>query len=133
MTRRARWLALACLLQAGLLAGCTESSASYPYDKDTVWNAAIAEAAVWGPTLIDEDDLLIRSEKTNLAGTEILYELKVRTDYNPFARRPSTRVHLRMGQTQPKRMRFEPMERRFLVKLGDTLQAMTARRRPVAR
>ena len=133
MMARARWLAPAWLLLAGLSAGCTESTASYPYDKDAVWNAVIAEAAVWGPTLIDEDHLLIRSEKTNLAGTEILYELKVRTDYNPFARRPSTRVHVSMGQTEPRRKRFEPMERRFLAKLGSTIQAMTARRRPVAR
>ena len=131
MIRAGGAVCLASLLAAALLGGCA-SSAAYPFDKDIVWSAAVAEATVWGPTLIDEDHLLVRSEKTDLIGTEILYELKVRTDYNPFARRPSARVHVSMLQTKPKRKRFASAEGRFLDKLGSTLQAMTARRRPAA-
>lgn len=109
------------------LAGCS-SSATYPYEREFVWTLAVAEAMVWRPTLIDDEQHRIVSEKTNLAGTELIYKLQLQPDLNPFARRPSTRAVVSVVQTKPSRKRFVEYERRFLAKLRASLEAMAARR-----
>lgn len=105
------------------MGGCS-STASFPYDRDTVWTVAVAEAAVWRPTLIDERNYRIVSEKTDLAGLEWEYRLHVGPDLNLFARRPSSRVDVSIRQTKPSRRRFLEDEKRFLAKLGISLAAM---------
>ena len=92
--------AWAVALATAALAGCS-SSATYPYERDFVWTLAVAEATVWRPTLIDEEQHRIVSEKTNLAGAELTCKLQLQPDLNPFARRPSTRAEtLRRGRAQ---------------------------------
>jgi len=84
MSARARPVAamVAAILVAGGGAGCS-SSASYPYPLDVVWRLAMAQAVAWKPESIDEDAHQVTSTKSNLAGAEIVRELKVRTDRTP--------------------------------------------------
>jgi len=103
-------------------AGCMRS-ASYPFRRDLVWRVAMTEATVWHPTLIDDDNRRVISEKTDLAGTELKYETKVEHDLNPFAPRPSTRVYVRMAQVKPQRRSFADLERQFLRKVAAILEA----------
>jgi hypothetical protein len=117
-------LAVACgLLSAA--AGCS-SSASFRYDRETVWRAAVGEAVIWRPTLIDDQKYVVESVKSDLAGSEQSYRLEVRRNPNPFARRPSTKVHVRMQQTRPKKVRFNRLEKEFLLALEAKLQAMAS-------
>lgn len=104
------------------ITGC-ETSAAFPFDYDTVWRAAVSEAIVWHPNLIDDRQRPYRVSctKNSLDGTEIKYELEVVKDLNPFARRPSTRVRLSMRQTKPRRVRFRQMEKEFLGKVAERL------------
>jgi len=110
-------------LAAATMAGCMPSSAAYPYSRDVVWQAAVAESIVWRPYPIEEDKHRVTSEKVGLAGEEMHYELEVKTDANPFARRPSTRVFVSMVQKKPKRRQFREQEQAFLQKLRATLDA----------
>ena len=109
-------------LLAGLAGGCTHSSAAFPLDRQAVWRVAMAQAVTWRPDVIDEDKLLVRATKTGLNENKLTYELKVRTDLNPFARRPSTRALVRIAQTAPKRKRFWDEERQFLNRLAGMVQ-----------
>lgn len=105
------------------ITGC-ETSAAFPFDYDIVWRAAVGEAIVWHPDLIDDVQRPYRVSCTraNLAGTEeVKYELEVARDPNPFARRPSTRVYVHIRQTKPTRRRFTQMEREFLEKITERL------------
>ena len=86
----------------------------------------MGEAIAWRPTLIDDKKYVIESDKTDLAGSEQHFELKVRRNPNLFARRPSTKVYVRMEQTEPKRVRFNRLEAEFLMRLKYKLEAMTA-------
>lgn len=108
-------------LAAAAMGGC-ETSAAFPFDRDTVWRAAVGESIVWRPDLIDDVIYRVTATKVNLARTEELkYELEVISDPNPFARRPSTRVYVSMRQTKPRRIRFTQQEKEFLEKVADRL------------
>lgn len=122
--------ALAFGLLAAALTGCSTTSQSFPLDRDMVWRAAVGEAVVWRPTLINDETYLIESVKTNLTGAEQRYKLTVDRDPNPFARRPSTRVYVRMGQTRPNRVRFKRLEKEFLMRLKAKLSELTPARSP---
>lgn len=110
------------------MAGCGGTSSSYPFDRDTVWRAAVGEAVVWRPDLIDSNKYFIESIKTNLTGTEQRYRLEVVRDPNLFARRPSTSIYVRMEQTQPRRIRFSDLEKEFLMRIRARLQAAVPQR-----
>lgn len=116
------------LVIAGLaITGCG-TSAAFPFNYDTVWNAAVGESIVWHPDLIDDRQRPYRvfSTKTTIpAGTELKYELEVANDLNPFARRPSTRVYVSMRQTKPRRVRFTQMEKEFLGKIAERLTTIS--------
>ncbi len=108
---------------AGLaITGCG-TSAAFPFNYDTVWNAAVGESIVWRPDLIDDQQRPYRvfSTRTIPGGMELKYELEVANDLNPFARRPSTRVYVSMRQTKPERVRFKQMEKEFLGKIAERL------------
>ncbi|OPX22203.1 MAG: hypothetical protein B1H04_05365 [Planctomycetales bacterium 4484_123] len=122
--------ALAAALAAGTLAGCGYSSAAFPMTRETVWPVAMAEAVTWQPTLIDEEKFLVESVKVDLADAEMVYRMKVEVDPNPFARRPSTRVYVRIAQTKPKRIRFAEAERAFLANLEVRLRQLARSGRP---
>ncbi len=113
---------------AATMAGCQGSSSSYPFDRDTVWRVAVGEAIVWRPNLIDGNKYFIESIKTDLAGTEQRYRLEVVRDPNLFARRPSTRIYVRMEQTRPRRLRFSDLEKEFLMRIRARLQEGTPQR-----
>ncbi len=121
-------LAAMFLVVAGLaITGCG-TSAAFPFNYDTVWNAAVGESIVWRPDLIDDQQRPYRvsATKTDLAtGTELKYELEVANDLNPFARRPSTRVYVSMRQTKPRRVRFTQMEKEFLGKIAERLTTIS--------
>ena len=104
------------------ITGC-ETSAAFPFDYNTVWNAAVGEAIVWHPDLIDDRQRPYRVSctRTSLTGTELKYDLTVDRDHNPFARRPSTRVYVSIRQTKPTRIRFTQVERDFLEKVAERL------------
>ncbi|MDY7009572.1 MAG: hypothetical protein SVV80_02320 [Planctomycetota bacterium] len=113
---------------AGLaITGCG-TSAAFPFDYDTVWRAAVGEAIVWHPDLIDDQQRPYRVSctKTNLDGMVFKYELEVVNDLNLFARRPSTRVYVNMRQTKPRRVRFTQMEKEFLGKIADRLTTISS-------
>ena len=116
--------ALPAALAVASLAGCGYSSAAFPLPREQVWNVAMAEAVAWQPTLIDEEKFLVESVKVDLADAEMVYRMKVEVDPNPFARRPSTRVYVRMAQTKPKLKRFVEAERAFLANLAVRLREM---------
>jgi len=115
---------LAALAALPLLAGCRYTSQTYHFDKAKVWSAAAGQAVAWHPDSIDEDDLSVESVKTDLAGNEIRYRLEVATDLNPFVRRPSTRVFVRMERIKPSRERFSQLEQDFLAKVQARLHAL---------
>ena len=112
---------------AAASAGCIHRSASFPYTREHVWQAALAEAMVWRPNRIDETRFVISSTKADLAGGEVAYELKLTRDPNPFARRPSTRAWVRMVQTRPVRRRFAQAEIDVLRKLRANSDALAGR------
>ncbi len=114
---------------AGVLGGCTYSSAAFPYDQQVVWQVAMSQAVVWHPDLIDDDARLVRATKIGLGDQKLTYEMKVRTDLNPFARRPSNRVYVRIAQRSPKRRRYTREEREFLRGVGVALAQVTRLRR----
>ncbi|MCD4699061.1 MAG: hypothetical protein K8R91_00605 [Phycisphaerae bacterium] len=116
-------LTVTSLAIAGLaITGC-DTSAAFPFNYDTVWHAAVGEAIVWRPDLIDDQQRPYRVSctKTNLDGTAFEYELEVAKNHNLFARRPSTRVYVSMRQTKPRRVRFTQMEKEFLGKIAERL------------
>ncbi len=102
--------------------GCG-TSAAFPFDYDIVWNAAVGEAIVWRPNIINDEarPYYICCTRSDLFGTEVKYDLKVTNDLNIFARRPSTRVHVSIRQTKPTRIRFTQMEKEFLAKVAERL------------
>ncbi|MCK4626915.1 MAG: hypothetical protein KAV00_16505 [Phycisphaerae bacterium] len=104
------------------ITGCGTSSA-FPFDYNTVWNAAVGEAIVWRPDIINDDarPYYVCCTRADLFGTEVKYDLKVTNDLNIFARRPSTRVHVSIRQTKPTRIRFTQMEKEFLAKVAERL------------
>ncbi len=105
------------------ITGC-ETSAAFPFDYDTVWQASVGEAIVWRPDMIDDQQRPYRiyCTKTSLGGGTVLkYDLKVDRDHNLFARRPSTRVYVSIRQTKPTRIRFTQMEKDFLEKVAERL------------
>ena len=106
------------------ITGC-ETSAAFPFNYDTVWQAAVGESIVWRPDLIDDQKRPYRvlCTRSSLSGTELKYELEVTRDLNPFARRPSTRVCVSIRQTKPTRIRFTQMEKEFLERIADRLTA----------
>ncbi len=115
--------ALSLAIVALAITGC-DTSATFPFDYDTVWNAAVGEAIVWKPDLIYDDKHPYRvcCTRTDLSGkTEIKYDLEVTKDINPFARRPSTKVSVSMRRTKPSRVRFTQMEKDFLEKVAERL------------
>jgi len=114
---------------AAVLAGCG-STRSFPYDRETVWRAAVGETVVWRPDSIDEQTRTVHAARVDLAGNRIDYDLKVFTDPNLFARRPSTAVRVYVRQTKPRRVRFPRVEREFLDRIGRKLQAMLAASSP---
>lgn len=118
-------LAVVVLAIPAALTGCRGSSASFPFDRDTVWRAAVGETIVWRPNLIDPDKYIVQSTKTDLGGSEYRYELRVAPDLNIFARRPSTRVHVRMQQALPETVRFKRLEREFLAGLKAKLAELS--------
>jgi len=122
--------ALPVALAVASLAGCGDSSAACPVPRERVGNVAMAEAVAWRPTLIDEEKFLVESVKVNLADAEMVYRMKVEVDPNPFARRPSTRVYVRIAQTKPKRIRFAEAERAFLANLEVRLRQLARSGRP---
>ena len=105
-----------CWLAAAVLSGCGGTTATYPLDKQLVWRASVGEAMVWRPKIYEEEYRIV-SERSDLAGNSFRYELKVRRNPNPFARRPSTRVTVSMEQTAPSRRRFVGLEEEFLQSL----------------
>lgn len=115
---------LAALAALSGLAGCRYSSQAYHFDKAKVWSAAAGQAVAWHPDSIDEDDLSVESVKTDLSGNEIRYRLEVATDLNPFVRRPSTRIFVRMERVKPSRQRFSQLEQDFLAKVQAKLDAL---------
>jgi len=116
---------LACGILAAGLCGC-QSARSYHFDRDTVWRAAIGEAVVWRPNVIDDEKYIIESRKIDpIAGTELHYQLKVVPDINPFAPRPSTRIYVRMEQLEPKSIRFKRLEEEFLMRVNFKLEALS--------
>ena len=110
-------------LLAAAMSGCHGSSATFPFERETVWRAAVGEATVWAPNRIDTEKYIIESTKTDLV-SERHYELSVTRDPNLFARRPSTKVHVRMRQTQPRGIEFTRLEREFLIRLRAKLEVM---------
>jgi hypothetical protein len=110
---------------AAALGGCRGTSANYPLDKHLVWRASQGEAMVWRPKIYQEQYRIV-SERRDLAGNAYRYELKVRSNPNPFARRPSTRVTVIMEQTSPSRRRFVQLEEQFLQSLQAVLVQLTA-------
>jgi len=115
------WTALA-LVAAGA-GGCGASSASFPYDREIVWRAVVAEAVAWRPTLIDDQKQIIRCERSDLAGAATEYEARAGRDWNLFAPRPSATVTVSMKQTKPTKLRFRQLEQEFLLAVAGTLQA----------
>ena len=113
-----------CGLAAAILGGCGGTSVNYPLDKQLVWRASVGEAMVWRPKIYEEEYRIV-SERKDLAGNAWRYELKVRRNPNPFARRPSTRVTVSMEQTAPSRRRYVELEEEFLQSLEATLIQMT--------
>ncbi len=105
---------------AAVTGGCG-TSAVFPFDKQTVWQAARGEAIVWHPTLIDDNRFCVKAAIANTTGAEVRYDLEVTKDMNPFATRPSTRVYVYMRQTRPRRVNFPQMERDFLIKVAERL------------
>ena len=104
------------------ITGC-DTSAAFRFDYNTVWNAAVGEAIVWKPDIINDDarPYYVCCTRADLFGTEVKYDLKVTNDLNIFARRPSTRVHVSIRQTKPTRIRFTQMEKEFLAKVAERL------------
>ena len=107
-----------------VLAGCG-STRCFPYDRQTVWQAAIGETIVWRPDSIDEQTGTVHAARVDLAGNRIDYDLKVFSNPNLFARRPSTAVRVYVRQTKPRRRRFPHVEGEFLNRIARRLQAMT--------
>ncbi len=113
-------------MAAGLVlaavSGCGGSSADFPFDRQTVWRAAVGESLVWRPNLIDENNYIVESTKDDLGGVEYRYRLKVTRNPNLFARRPSTTVRVWMGQITPRNVSFTGLEREFLMSLSARLE-----------
>jgi len=111
---------------ASVAGGCSDpffsTTASFRADRQTVWDVAMAQAVVWHPELIDDKNRVVRATKTGLDDSERTYELKVRTDLNPFALRPSTRVLIRIAETGKNRKRHWDEEREFLNRVAGILQ-----------
>ncbi|HET6428063.1 MAG TPA: hypothetical protein VFJ30_06630 [Phycisphaerae bacterium] len=114
-------LAAAGAALAATAGGCIHTTAAFHADRQAVWRVAMGQAVVWRPDVIDERALEVRATKTGAKDSEFTYQLKVRTDLNPFARRPSTRVLVRIAQTNP-RKRYWDEERLFLNRLAGNLQ-----------
>jgi len=112
------------------LVGCRYSNQAYRFDKTKVWSAAAGQAVAWHPDSINEQDQTVESVKTDLTGNEIRYRLEVATDLNPFARRPSSRVFVRMERIKPSRERFKQLEQDFLAKIQARLDALNPPTRP---
>ena len=94
---------------APVMTGCG-TSATFPFDYETVWNASVSEAIVWHPEVIDEEQrpyriFAVRNDL--MTGTELKYELEVCNDLNPFARRPSTRVFCNHAPNQTRTGQIE--------------------------
>lgn len=115
---------------AAALSGCGGSNASFPFDRETVWRAAVGEAIVWRPNRIDENDYVVESTKAGLGGVRYEYWLKLRRDPNPFARRPSTTLHVRMGQIAPETVRFTALEQEFLLRVKARVEQASPLRLP---
>jgi len=113
-------------LAAGALAGCGGSSATFPFERELVWRMAAGQAMSWRPTTIDAENYRIECDRGDLTGSEILYVVKVRPDYNLFARRPSTRVSVSMRQTKPVSRRYRQLELEFLQTIRAKLTALTS-------
>jgi hypothetical protein len=118
-----RWLAvLLGLWVPAAAAGCASSQA-YPHDQAAVWQVAVGEAVIWRPDRIDEKKFHIEGLKRDLGGQELQYDIDLRTDWNVFARRPSTRVFVSVRQTKPRYVRFDRMEKDFLLRVQEKLQS----------
>ena len=130
--RKSRNLMLAVLATApALLAGCYPSSQAFPYDQQTVWRVAVGEAIMWRPERIDDKQQTIIATKIDLTGNELQYQAEVKTDPNIFARRPSTRVYVTMGQTKPKEVRYYNLEEQYLGQIEARLNEMKRPALPV--
>lgn len=107
---------------APAITGC-DTSSTFPFDYDTVWNAAVGEAIVWRPDIINDEKrpYYVCCTRSDLSGREVEYDLEVTNDLNIFARRPSTKVHVSIRQTKPARVRFTQMEKDFLAKVAERL------------
>lgn len=121
---------------AGVLAavagGCSDpllsSTASFHADCQSVWDVAMAQSVVWRPELIDEKNCTVHATKTAMDdNSELTYDLKVRTDLNPFAPRPSTRVLVRIARSGKNPKRYWDEERDFLNQLAGVLQQRAPR------
>jgi len=113
-----------CGVVAALACGCG-SNASFPFERDVVWRAAVGEAIVWRPNYIDDKTYTISGGVKDVNGREVQYDIEVYLDPNPFVYRPSTRVFVfakLIQPTLPREQRLADMEREFLTRLGQRLQ-----------
>jgi hypothetical protein len=115
------WIILASLAVG--MAGCGPSSASFPYNQDVVWRAVVTEAVAWRPTLIDDQEYLIRCDRSDLSGGSSEYEVRVGRDWNLLAPKPSTSVSVSIKQTAPTTRRFRQLEQEFLLAVARLLAA----------
>jgi len=117
-------LIISILIVLPISAGCWGTSATFHYDRDTVWKVAVGQSIIWRPNVIDDKNYEISTTKQNPAGNEIKYQVKVRRDPNIFATKPSTKVYVYIRQTKPHYIRLRQFERDFLARLAEELHFM---------
>ncbi len=118
-------LLLALLPVAG---GCVATTVTVPLEQELVWKVAMSEAVAWRPKEINIQDMTVHAAVSDpAAGLEAAYDLKVRPDWNPFARRPSTVIAVTMQQTKPVRRRFTDEEVMFINTVVARLQDYVGR------
>ena len=130
--RKTLWLA-GCVAAAALLGGCQGTSATYPFDRDTVWQAVVGETIVWRPTDIDPEEYRVECVRREIVAgpvaywLEVHYWLEVRRNRFALPNATSTRVTVSMMQTGPSRLRLKDQEKAFLRRLSAKLGALTGK------
>ncbi len=124
-SQKTLWILAGCVAAAALLGGCQGTSATFPLDRDTVWQAAVGETIVWRPTDIDSKKYRVECKRTDVLAGSIYYWLEVRSNRFALPNTTSTRVTVSMMQTEPSRLRLKHQEQAFLQRLSAKLTILT--------
>ena len=119
-------VALAIALAGMLLGGCQGASASFPYDRQTVWEAARGETVVWGTgSLIDDENYRVECTRSDImVGRYVEYWMEVKPDHLRLPGSAGSRVTVSMKQTTAGQVvRLEDKEHAFLRGLAAKLEA----------